>query len=214
MAQHNEQIAELFDELDSVEYSPLSGVQGVMGRLDRIFWKLEREGFPMLNDHRIGALMRALPERARTVAQEIWGQYACRVAYPELCRRLLQHEFPEDLGESGSESEDEEEDPEILEYYESEEDPEPEEGFEDAPEGNEDVEMVILEEGEVDEDLEIEDPDDDMAETVEDPDEIPEYLAPIVPVPPQDDLVMTLQLWLLFTIMTLYVLVGRVAPPN
>ena len=104
---------QLREEIQEIEYKSAYGVDGHVRRLDRLFWKLEQEEFPVLDSYRIWALMHSLPEYPRVIADYVWGRHQGRVTYSVLCEELLHHMGEEEPEESEEDQEMLEEDPEM-----------------------------------------------------------------------------------------------------
>ena len=66
---------ELWEEIKELDFDPVLGLGWLIGRLDRLFWKLEREEFPVEDTHRRFALVYSLPENLRQIAFQLWDDY-------------------------------------------------------------------------------------------------------------------------------------------
>ncbi|XP_042474582.1 uncharacterized protein LOC122056615 isoform X4 [Zingiber officinale] len=64
---------QLREEIQEIEYKSAYGIDGHVRRLDRLFWKLEQEEFPVLDNYMIWALMHSLLEYSRVIADYVWG---------------------------------------------------------------------------------------------------------------------------------------------
>lgn len=91
------------ESIEAMVYDFRRGIAGHVERLNQLFWKLEREEFPILDNYRIWALVRSLPKGKGLYdeAHGIWGRHEGRVTYAQLYTELIQYaealENPEEL---------------------------------------------------------------------------------------------------------------------